>query len=110
MGSVSPIDRASLLELDTYTPGGLPQQFPDEVETDAQMIAYFRAWRPDAAPGTQRRYSNPSLGLFGHATARALMPSIRANTTNATCVVARGFAIVRVLLLQRKKSSAKSNS
>jgi beta-lactamase class C len=68
----SPIDRASLLELGTYTPGGLPLQFPDDVETDAQMIAYFRAWRPDAAPGTQRRYSNPSLGLFGHVTARAL--------------------------------------
>ena len=68
----SPIDRANLLELGTYTPGGLPLQFPDDVETDAQMIDYFRAWRPDAAPGTQRRYSNPSLGLFGHATARAL--------------------------------------
>jgi beta-lactamase class C len=68
----SPIDRASVLELGTYTPGGLPLQFPDEVETDSQMIAYFRAWRPDAAPGTQRRYSNPSLGLFGHVTARAL--------------------------------------
>lgn len=68
----SPIDRASMLELGTYTPGGLPQQFPDDVETDAQVLAYFRAWRPDAAPGTLRRYSNPSLGLFGHATARAL--------------------------------------
>jgi beta-lactamase class C len=68
----SAIDRASLLELGTYTPGGLPLQFPDEVETDAQMLAYFRTWRPDAAPGTLRRYSNPSLGLFGHVTARAL--------------------------------------
>jgi beta-lactamase class C len=68
----SAIDRASLLELGTYTPGGLPLQFPDEIETDAQMIDYFRAWRQDAAPGTQRRYSNPSLGLFGHVTARAL--------------------------------------
>jgi beta-lactamase class C len=68
----SAIDRASVLELGTYTPGGLPLQFPDEVETDARMIDYFRAWRPDAAPGTQRRYSNPSLGLFGHVTARAL--------------------------------------
>jgi beta-lactamase class C len=68
----SAIDRASLLELGTYTPGGLPQQFPEEVGTDAQMLAYFRNWRPDAAPGTLRRYSNPSLGLFGHATARAL--------------------------------------
>jgi beta-lactamase class C len=44
---------------------------PDEVDSDAQMQAYFRNWTPDAAPGTQRRYSNPSIGLFGHLTARA---------------------------------------
>lgn len=68
----SAVDRASLLELGTYTAGGLPLQFPDEIENDAQAAAYFRAWRPDAAPGSQRRYSNPSIGLFGHATARAL--------------------------------------
>ena len=66
------IDRATVLELGTYTAGGLPLQFPDEVESDAQMIAYFRDWRPDAPPGTQRRYSNPSIGLFGHVTALAL--------------------------------------
>ena len=66
------IDRANVLELGTYSAGGLPLQFPDDVEDDAQMLAYFRAWRPDAAPGTQRRYSNPSLGLFGHVTALAL--------------------------------------
>ena len=66
------IDRTTVLELGTYTAGGLPLQFPDEVESDAQMIAYFRDWRPDAPPGTQRRYSNPSIGLFGHVTALAL--------------------------------------
>jgi beta-lactamase class C len=68
----SAIDRASLLELGTYTAGGLPLQFPDEAEDDAQMPAYFRNWTPDAPPGTQRRYSNPSIGLFGHLTALAL--------------------------------------
>ncbi|MBW8901185.1 MAG: serine hydrolase, partial [Massilia sp.] len=68
----SAIDRATVLELGTYTAGGLPLQFPDEVETDAQTTAYFRNWHPDAAPGTQRRYSNPSIGLFGHVTALAL--------------------------------------
>jgi beta-lactamase class C len=68
----SAIDRASLLELGVYTAGGLPLQFPDEVGNDAQMLAYFRNWMPDAAPGTQRRYSNPSIGLFGHVTALAL--------------------------------------
>ena len=68
----SAIDRATLLELATYTAGGLPQQVPDEIENMRQMPAYFRNWRPDAAPGTQRRYSNPSIGLFGHLTALAL--------------------------------------
>ena len=68
----SAIDRATLLELGTYTAGGLPLQMPDEVENDARMPDYFRSWTPDAPPGTQRRYSNPSIGLFGHLTARAL--------------------------------------
>lgn len=59
------IDKASLLNLATYTAGGLPQQFPDGVEEN-QMVRYFQQWIPDAEPGSQRRYSNPSLGLFGH--------------------------------------------
>lgn len=67
----SAIDKASLLNLGTYTAGGLPLQFPDEVPADG-MVAYFQQWKPDAEPGTQRRYSNPSLGLFGHAAARAM--------------------------------------
>ncbi|MEJ7807143.1 MAG: class C beta-lactamase [Telluria sp.] len=64
------INRASLLNLGTYTAGGLPLQFPDDVD-DAGMIRYFAQWKPDAAPGTQRRYSNPSIGLLGHVTALA---------------------------------------
>lgn len=68
----SAIDRATLLELGTYTAGGLPQQVPEEVTNDAQMLDYFRNWTPDAPPGTMRRYSNPSIGLFGHLAARAL--------------------------------------
>lgn len=67
----TPIARASLLQLATYTAGGLPLQFPDAV-TDANMLAYFRAWKPAAAPGRVRQYSNPSIGLFGLACARAL--------------------------------------
>jgi beta-lactamase class C len=68
----SAIDNASLLNLGTYTAGGLPLQFPGSVTKDAEMVRYFRRWKPDAAPGTQRRYSNPSIGLFGHVTGLAM--------------------------------------
>jgi beta-lactamase class C len=68
----SAIDRASLLNLGTYTAGGLPLQFPDGISDDERMLGYFRGWNADAAPGTQRRYSNPSIGLLGHITGLAL--------------------------------------
>ncbi|MBC7918671.1 MAG: beta-lactamase [Rhodoferax sp.] len=68
----SAIDKASLLHLGTYTAGGLPLQFPDEVSTNDKTAGYFRQWKPDAAPGKQRRYSNPSIGLFGYITGLAL--------------------------------------
>lgn len=68
----SAIDRASLLNLATYTAGGLPLQFPATVRNSAAMVDYFRSFRPAAGPGAQRRYSNPSIGLFGHLAAVAL--------------------------------------
>jgi len=67
----SPIDKASLANLATYTAGGLPLQFPDEVSND-RITDYFQHWKPDAEPGTQRQYSNPSIGLFGYITGLAL--------------------------------------
>ncbi|MBZ2207873.1 class C beta-lactamase [Massilia soli] len=67
----SAIDKATLLHLGTYTAGGLPLQFPEDVSA-AGAAAYFQQWKPDAAPGVQRRYSNPSLGLFGNLTALAM--------------------------------------
>ncbi|MCP1547439.1 MULTISPECIES: class C beta-lactamase [Methylorubrum] len=68
----SALDRISLLDLGTYSAGGLPLQFPDSVTDEAAMIAYFRRWQPSAPPGTQRLYSNPSLGLFGAAAAASM--------------------------------------
>lgn len=68
----SDLDDASLLHLGTYTAGGLPLQFPDAVENDVEMATYFAQWKPSAAPGAQRRYSNPSIGLLGHVTSLAM--------------------------------------
>jgi beta-lactamase class C len=68
----SGFDRVNLLALATYTPGGLPLQFPDSVTNHQEMIAYYRGWRPEYPPGTFRRYSNPSIGLAGYIAAQSL--------------------------------------
>lgn len=68
----SALDRATLLELGVYTAAGLPLQVPDAVQDDARMLAWLRAWQPEAPPGAQRRYSNPSIGLFGRIAAMSL--------------------------------------
>lgn len=68
----SQLEHASLLNLGTYTAGGLPLQFPDSVTDPASMLAYYRQWQPEYAAGTHRRYSNPSIGLLGYLTARSM--------------------------------------
>ncbi|VCW37160.1 PDC family class C beta-lactamase [Pseudomonas aeruginosa] len=69
----SRFDGISLLDLATYTAGGLPLQFPDSVQKDQTQIRdYYRQWQPTYAPGSQRLYSNPSIGLFGYLAARSL--------------------------------------
>ena len=69
----SAIDKASLINLGTFTAGGLPLQVPSSVTNDAAgIVNYLRHWQPSAAPGAQRRYSNPSIGLFGYVAALAM--------------------------------------
>ncbi|MDR6711067.1 beta-lactamase class C [Pseudomonas hunanensis] len=67
----APLGRASVLEFGAYSADCLPLQFPDEVTTDAQALAFYQAWQPRTEHGTRRCYSNPSLGLFGDLAARA---------------------------------------
>lgn len=69
--SGSALDKIDVLDLGTYTAGGLPLQVPDDVTNRDGMIAYFRAWKPEFAAGTHRRYSNPSIGLFGYLAAES---------------------------------------
>lgn len=65
-------DHISLLNLATYTAGGLPLQFPEDADSADRMLGYFQHWKPSYAPGTQRLYSNPSIGLFGYLAAQSL--------------------------------------
>jgi beta-lactamase class C len=68
----SAIDKVTLLNLGTYTSGGLPLHFPNAVKTGADMVAFLQKQKIDAAPGSVRLYSNPSAGLVGHITALAM--------------------------------------
>ncbi|MEM0549048.1 MULTISPECIES: FOX/MOX family class C beta-lactamase [Aeromonas] len=68
----SAFDGITMAELATYSAGGLPLQFPDEVESVEQMQAYYRQWTPAYQPGSHRQYSNPSIGLFGYLAASSL--------------------------------------
>ena len=68
----SAFDHISLLDLATYTSGGLPLQLPDTVSNKRQMLDYYRNWQAVYPPGAQRLYSNPSIGLFAHLAAVSL--------------------------------------
>ncbi|KPU60567.1 beta-lactamase [Pseudomonas fluorescens] len=68
----SAFDHISVLQLGTYSAGGLPLQFPAESDSADKMLGYYKQWKPLYAPGSHRLYSNPSLGLFGYLTAQSM--------------------------------------
>ena len=55
-----------MVHLATYSAGGMPLQLPASVTDQDTLLTYLQQWQPDAAPGTQRRYSNVSLGVLGY--------------------------------------------
>ena len=68
----SALDNITVLQLGTYTAGGLPLQFPAEFDTPDTMLGYFKQWKPTYGAGTHRQYSNPSIGLFGYLAAQRM--------------------------------------
>ena len=74
----SPLGDVRLLDLATHTAGGFPLQLPDAVKTQKELIAYYRQWKPQFVAGTTRTYANPSIGLLGMATAKAMGASFPA--------------------------------
>lgn len=68
----SAFDNITMGELATYSAGGLPLQFPEEVDSLEKMQAYYRQWTPAYSPGSHRQYANPSIGLFGYLAASSM--------------------------------------
>ncbi len=68
----SAFDDITMGELATYSAGGLPLQFPEEVDSHEKMQEYYRQWTPVYSPGSHRQYSNPSIGLFGYLAASSM--------------------------------------
>lgn len=67
-----PFGDVQLMNLGTHTAGGFPLQVPDDVKTDKQLIAYLGSWKPSYEAGTHRTYANPSIGMLGYVTAKAM--------------------------------------
>jgi beta-lactamase class C len=60
----------TLMDLATHYSGGLPLQVPDQLADTGQLVDWLKEWTPPQ-PGT-RSYSNISIGLLGHITAKAM--------------------------------------
>jgi beta-lactamase class C len=65
-------DDVRLVNLGTHTAGGLPLQFPDDVQNDDDAIKYYQRWKPLHPAGTYRLYSNPSIMLLGLIAAKSM--------------------------------------
>ncbi|AMN67621.1 class C beta-lactamase [Psychrobacter sp. P11G5] len=68
----SAIGNTRLINLATYSTGGLPLQVPDEVENNKGLLRYYKSWQPVFPVNSKRLYSNASIGLFGYISALSM--------------------------------------
>lgn len=67
-----PFGDIALIDLATHTAGGFPLQVPDEIKSEGELMEFLAAWRPSYPAGTRRSYANPSIGMLGFITAKAM--------------------------------------
>ena len=68
----STIGNTNLINLATYSAGGLPLQVPDEVKNNKELLSYYKSWQPVFSVNSKRLYSNASIGLFGYISALSM--------------------------------------
>ncbi|WP_227685999.1 class C beta-lactamase [Psychrobacter aquimaris] len=68
----STIGNTKLINLATYSAGGLPLQVPDDVTNNKELLRYYKSWQPLFPVNSKRLYSNASIGLFGYISALSM--------------------------------------
>ncbi|WP_201560232.1 class C beta-lactamase [Psychrobacter sp. NC44] len=68
----STIGNTKLINLVTYSAGGLPLQVPDEVKNNKELLSCYKSWQPVFSVNSKRLYSNASIGLFGYISALSM--------------------------------------
>lgn len=68
----SAIGNTKLINLATYSAGGLPLQVPDDVKNNKELLRYYKSWQPVFPIHSKRLYSNASIGLFGYISALSM--------------------------------------
>ena len=66
------IGNTKLINLATYSAGGLPLQVPDDVKNNKELLRYYKSWQPVFPVNSKRLYSNASIGLFGYISALSM--------------------------------------
>lgn len=68
----SAIGNTKLINLATYSAGGLPLQVHEDIKNQKELLRYYKSWQPKFPVGSARLYSNTSIGLFGHIAALSM--------------------------------------